>query len=165
MPRTSLTRLNLFEGIIIGIYGNWLISLLDKISFTKALVIGETQFWYYQPFCIATSFVCLLLLVGIGVLKEQLLTRGLVVTLAFGHLTANSAAFFVEGYTFSNSFFLAIGILLFWLIYTSELVRSREVDRRKAQKTKAKKQQEYRSIYESVSLADDTEIIFYPYPT
>jgi hypothetical protein len=142
MPRTSLTRLNLFEGIVIGIYGNWLISFVDKISFTKVLVIGETQYWLYQPICIGFSFVCLLLLVGIGVLKEQLLTHGLVVMLAFGHLTANWATFYVEGYTFSNSFFLAIGALLFSLIYVSELVRSREVNRREAQKPKAKKQQE-----------------------
>jgi hypothetical protein len=135
MPRTSLTRLNLFEGIVIGIYGNWLISFLDKISF-KALAIGEAQYWSYQPFCIAFSFVCLLLLVGIGVLKEHLLTRGLIVILAVGHFLGNWAAFYVEGYTFSNGFFLAIGTLLFLLIYFSELVRLREIDRRKRAKTK-----------------------------
>jgi hypothetical protein len=151
VQRTDLTRLNLFEGIVIGIYGNWLISFLDKISFTKALVISSTQIWLYQPFCIAFSFVCLLLLIGIGVLKEQLLTRGLVIMLAFGHLVANWAAFFVEGYTFSNIFFYAIGILLFSLIYISELVRSREINRQRAQETEAKKREHW-SIYESVSL-------------
>jgi 4-amino-4-deoxy-L-arabinose transferase-like glycosyltransferase len=142
LPRTSLTRLNLFEGIVIGIYGNWLISFVDKISFTKALVIGDTQYWLYQPIAVGFSFVCLLLLVGIGVLKEQLLTRGLIVMLAVGHFAANWAAFYVEGYTFSNGFFLAIGTLLFLLIYYSELFRLRELDRRKSLRAKIKKQQE-----------------------
>lgn len=140
MQRTSLIRLSLFEGIVIGIYGNWLISFVDRISFTKALVIGDTQYWLYQPIAVGFSFVCLLLLVGIGVLKEQLLTRGLIVILAVGHFTANWAAFYVEGYTFSNGFFLAIGTLLFLLIYTSELSRLREINRRKVQRTQAKKQ-------------------------
>ena len=140
MPRTSLTRLSLFEGIVIGIYGNWLISFVDRISFTKALVIGDTQYWLYQPIAIGFSFACLLLLVGIGVLKEHLLTRGLVFTLAVGHFAANWATFYVEGYTFSNGFFLAIGTLLFLLIYTSELSRLREINRRKVQRTQVKKQ-------------------------
>lgn len=142
MPRTSLNRLNLFEGIVIGIYGNWLISFVDKISFTKELVIGQTNYWLYQPTCIVFSFVCLLLLVGIGVLKEDLLSRGLIAILAVGHVVGNWAAFYVEGYSFSNTFFLFIGIFLFLLIYMSELVRLREVDRRKALRAKTKKQQE-----------------------
>ena len=32
-------RLALFEGIIIGIYGNWLVTLIQIISFNSSLII------------------------------------------------------------------------------------------------------------------------------
>ena len=134
----SLTRLNLFEGIVIGIYGNWLISFIDKMTFTKPLIVGNMALWWYQPFCVAASFVCLLTLIGIGVLKERFITRGLVVLLAFAHISANWAAFVTEGLPVSTLFFLGIGIFLFMLIYSSEVIRLRENNRRKTLRNKAK---------------------------
>lgn len=125
----NISRVNLFEGIIIGIYGNWLISFVDSIAFTKSLYFFGHELWFYQPVCMIFSFVCLILLIAIGIFRAELLTRGLVVILAIGHFVGMWASLYVEGFTFKNSFFLGIGGFLFLLIYSCELWRVREIQR------------------------------------
>jgi len=118
-------RLSLFEGIIIGIYGNWLISLLDKISFTKVTVIFDIVFWWYQPTCMILSFSCLILLVFFSIFRPHLVTRRLVFTLATGHFVGNYAGLWAEGFTIKTLFFLLIGTFLFFILYFIEIERMR----------------------------------------
>jgi hypothetical protein len=78
-------QMNLFEGIIIGIYGNWLISLIDKISFTTPLIVGGYSLPWFQPFLIMLSIACLISLIAVGIFGGKLETHWEVLTLGLGH--------------------------------------------------------------------------------
>jgi len=125
--RNRLERLDLFEGIVIGIYGNWLISLVDKITFTRVLVLFGITLWGYQPICLVLSFAFLLLLVGFSIFRPNLVTIRSVLVLSVGHFVGNWCALYVEGFTIKNTFFLVIGTLLFCVIYICELIRVRRI--------------------------------------
>jgi hypothetical protein len=118
-------RLVLFEGIILGIYGNWLISLVERISYKPFAVLGPLADWY-QPYCLLASFGCLSLLVALGVFQPKYLSRWLVALTAVGHVSANYAVLYVEGVNLENAVFFLIGAVLFFLIYLVELVRIKE---------------------------------------
>ncbi len=117
-------------------------SFLDRITFDKTINVFGCELWFYQPLCVVFSFICLIALISIGVFKEKWLTRTLVYSLYLGHIVGNYAALFVEGFTFKNFFFLGIGIILFFLIYLSEIMRMRETKRRLSKRTKSNTQQE-----------------------
>lgn len=57
-----LNRMNLFEAVVIGIYGNWLISLVDKVSFLKEPNVFGVVFIGYQVMAVGLSFATLLIL-------------------------------------------------------------------------------------------------------
>lgn len=113
-------RLVLFEGIIMGIYGNWLISAVDKITFTQAL---------FQLFFMISSFAFLILFVGSWIFRPRWLFRNRrvgrynVAVFGAGHLIFIYLALLAEGFSFKNLFFFTIGAILFFIIYYIELRR------------------------------------------
>ena len=123
--------LALFEGIIMGIYGNWLISAVDKITFTNVLIFLGNPLWWYQLVCMISSFASLIALLGLGVFRPRWLFRNrwvsrlYIAVLASGHLLFIYCALYVEGFSFQNFLFFVIGCMLFFLIYISELRRLR----------------------------------------
>jgi hypothetical protein len=114
----GLGRLNLFEGIVIGIYGNWLISFVDKLSF------GEVLVWY-QPLCIFSSFFSLLLLFAFSIFRPRVVTRSFGFLLGFCHVVANFGALYAEGLAdmLDLKVFYWLGVALFLLIYIVEIRR------------------------------------------
>jgi len=111
-------RLDLFEGLVIGIYGNWLISFADKISFEKFLV-------WYQPLCVALSFFTLIVLFAFSMFRPKLVTEWFGFIIGFGHLVGNCGALLAEGLLQKNDLkvFFSIGSVLFLIIYSIELQR------------------------------------------
>ena len=84
-----LDRLNLFEAVVIGIYGNWLIDLLDKVIFEKEIWIFG---FYYQPLCMVTSLITLFFLFVYSIFAPELVTRRFGFILGYGHAIANLGA-------------------------------------------------------------------------
>lgn len=116
MPRAKSGKreiTTLFEGIIIGIYGNWLISLVDKISFD----------FFHQRIVITLSFGCLVILVFLGYIRPDLQKRWVVTTLSWGHLLFNFVAFIGEEITNKVVAFLGVGMFLFLVIFICEVER------------------------------------------
>jgi len=121
----------LFEGIMIGIYGNWLISLIEKISFTTPLIVGDYSWTWFQPFLIILSMVCLISLIAIGVFGGKHETRLEVIIFGLGHFAPICISLYAEGLILKDFFFLGIGGLLFIMIYASELLRVRQMEKTK----------------------------------
>jgi hypothetical protein len=125
-----LNRLNLFEAVVFGLYGGWLISFVDKISFSdKAIssifLIFTASSWAYQGVSVALSFFTLLLLFGFSMFKPNFMTRSWAFILGFGHSISNYGALWAEGLTIRLFMFWVIGTLLFCIIYAIELRRVR----------------------------------------
>lgn len=118
----NIDRINLFEGVVIGIYGNWLISLLDKISFEKK---GQFAGSWYQPLCIITSFSTILLLFAFSIFRPEFINKRMGFLLGFGHAVANIGALWVEGMTSKMWFFSLVGTFLFYIIFIIEMQRVR----------------------------------------
>lgn len=121
----NLDKLSIFEGIVIGIYGNWLISLLDKITFSRVPVFLGVVLWYYQAVCLVFSFACLLLLVGFSVFRPDSTTRLFVALMSIGHIVGNWCILYFEEFTLKNIVFLLVGVFLFFTLYACELYRIR----------------------------------------
>lgn len=121
----------LFQGIIIGSYGNWLMSLIEKISFTTPLIVGDYSWTWFQPFLIILSLVCLISLIAIGVFGGKHETCVEVIILCLGHFTPICVSLYAEGFILKDFFFLGIGGLPFFMVYTSELSRVRHMERNK----------------------------------
>lgn len=110
------SRLALFEGIIIGIYGNWLVSLIQIISFASPLII-------LQSIITIISLSCLIGLFAIGIFGGRLESRIEVVVLSFGHFFPICIALIIERSLIKDAFFLMIGGILFIMIYYAEFKR------------------------------------------
>ena len=121
----------LFQGIMIGIYGNWLMSLIEKISFTTPLIVGDYSWTWFQPFLIILSLVCLISLIAIEVFGGKHETRLEIIILGLGHFAPICISLYAEDLILKDLFFLGIGGLLFFMIYTSELLRVRQIERNK----------------------------------
>lgn len=124
MAEQRLKRLDLFEVVVFGLYGNWLITFLsDKISFEK-FPIGLNVFGsWYQDVCVGLAFGCLLLLFGLSVFRPDLTRWWSLFIIYMGHTASIFMAFVVEGMTKSNLIFMAIGLVLFYLTFIIELRR------------------------------------------
>lgn len=120
-----LNRMNLFEVLVIGIYGNWLISFIDKISFLKEPVVLGVIFSGYQVWCVGLSLATLLLLFAFSIFLPNAVTRWFGFILGIGHVVGNYGALFAEGFTMPLLVFYSIGVVLFLIIYTIELRRVR----------------------------------------
>ena len=109
-------RLLLFEGIIIGIYGNWLVTLIQMISFTSNLII-------LQSFLTLISLGSLIALLAVGIFGSRLESRFEVVFLSCGHFFPICITLMLERLLIQDAFFLMIGGILFIMIYFSEFKR------------------------------------------
>ncbi|MCJ7648791.1 MAG: hypothetical protein MUP85_09285 [Candidatus Lokiarchaeota archaeon] len=109
-------RLLLFEGIIIGIYGNWLVTLIQMISFTSNLII-------LQSFLTLISLGSLIALLAVGIFGSRLESRFEVVFLSCGHFLPICITLMLERLLIQDAFFLMIGGILFIMIYFSEFKR------------------------------------------
>jgi len=123
----QLNRLTIFEALVLGIYGNWLISLLDKVSFEKSVWIFGI---WYQSLCISLSFLTLIVLVGYSIFAPMFLTTRFGFILGFGHVAGNYGALWAEGFTWFTHFFFWLGTFLFLGIYIIELRRAAITRRR-----------------------------------
>jgi len=110
------SRLALFEGIIIGIYGNWLVSLIQMISFLSPLII-------LQSILTIISLSSLIALLAIGVFGSQLESHIEVVALSCGHFLPICSTLIIERLLIKDAFFLMIGGILFIMIYYAEFKR------------------------------------------
>jgi hypothetical protein len=115
---SSSPELILFEGIIIGIYGNWLITLIQLISFTTAYIL-------FQIVLTIISLVSLIFLLAIGIFGGRLETRLETTFLAFGHFLPICITFAIEGLLIQDTFFLTIGGILFFMIFYAEYQRAK----------------------------------------
>ena len=115
-----LSSISLFEGIIIGIYGNWLISTIMLISFTSTAV-------WLQILLVCISILSLIALLWIGVVGGKLETRPEVIFLAIGHYIPLGIALIIEKRDLSDIFQLLLGGVLFAIIYYTEYVRARKI--------------------------------------
>jgi len=113
-------NISLFEGIIIGLYGNWLISLIDKISFTQPLKNGGLSISWFQPFLFLISILSLIGLIAIGIFGGRLETRKEVSILSIFHILPIGLSFYLENLLLKDLFFLSIGGILFAIIYSTE---------------------------------------------
>jgi predicted ferric reductase len=120
-----LNRLNLFEALVFGIYGGWLISFVDKISFLKYPAAFNIFSWGFQIACVALSFSTLLILFGYSIFRPNFLTRWLAFILGIGHEVGNYGALWAETWTMQLLVFFLIGTILFFIIYAIELRRTR----------------------------------------
>ena len=120
-----LNRMNLFEALVIGIYGNWLISLVDKVSFLKEPNVFGVVFIGYQVMSVGLSFATLLILFAFSIFRPDTVTRWFGLILGVGHVTGNYGALWMEGWTTPLYIFYLIGLVLFCIIYSVELTRVR----------------------------------------
>jgi len=119
-------NISLFEGIIIGLYGNWLISLIDKISFTQPLRVGGLSISWFQPFLFLVSILSLIGLIAVGIFGGRLETRKEVSILSIFHILPIGLSFYLEDLLLKDLFFLSIGGILFAIIYSTEYLRAKE---------------------------------------
>jgi hypothetical membrane protein len=115
-------QLMLFEGIVIGIYGNWLVSLIQMMTYTGSLV-------FLQAALTLISLLSLVALLAIGVFGGRLENHYIVLILTFLHYLPLCAALAIEGLALQDAFFLVIGGILFSMIYMAEYTRAKFVER------------------------------------
>ena len=109
-------RLSLFEGVIIGIYGNWLVTLIQMISFISPLIIIQT--------ILATiSLLSLVALVAVGIFGGKLGNKFEVVILSIGHFLPICITLIMERLLIQDAFFLFVGGLIFFMLFYAEYVR------------------------------------------
>nr|KXH71744.1 MAG: hypothetical protein AM325_02600 [Candidatus Thorarchaeota archaeon SMTZ1-45] len=119
---TRNEQLMLFEGIVIGIYGNWLITLIQQITFTAILV-------NLQIILTLVSLSSLIVLLAIGVFGGRLENHYVVLLLAFLHFIPICITLAMESLLIPDAFFLVIGGILFSMIYMAEHTRARAAER------------------------------------
>ena len=115
-------QLMLFEGIIIGIYGNWLVTLIQLITFTSALIIP-------QILLTLLSLLSLVILLALGVFGGKWENHYVVLILAFLHYIPLCISLALERLLIQDGFFLVIGGILFSMIYMAEHTRARAAER------------------------------------
>jgi len=115
-------QLMLFEGIIIGIYGNWLVTLIQLITFTSALIVP-------QIILTLVSLVSLVVLLALGVFGGKFENHYVVLVLAFLHYIPLCITLALERLLIQDAFFLVIGGILFFMIYMAEHSRAKAAER------------------------------------
>jgi len=109
-------RLSLFEGVIIGIYGNWLVTLIQIISFISPLII-------IQIILTMVSLLSLVALVAVGIYGGKLGNKLEVVMLSIGHFLPICITLILERLLVQDAFFLIVGGLIFFMIFYAEYIR------------------------------------------
>jgi len=125
---TTLKRedLNLFEGIIIGLYGNWLISLIDKIDFEKITRL-DIALQVANVGMLIVSFLFLILFFGYSIIKTRSVPiKSLLEALILHFLTwLTLLLFFPKGNRMELVFFGFLGFVLLSTLMICETVRRR----------------------------------------
>jgi len=116
----QIRRLNLdfLEGIIIGIYGNWLISLIDKINF-------ETLSPLYIVF-LSVSFTVFAWLFIWTIVKGHPISFGKTIVVLAVHFSFWFIPYTIQGvFSIEKSFFSFVGATLFLALIFAEMARTR----------------------------------------
>jgi len=112
--RKRAERLNLLAGLLIGIYGNWLFSYMDKIQFSDNLTVS-----YTQGGLILVSFACFL----VFCVTVTLTTIRYDITFGIGllHIFSLVASFPITGRQADPRFWADsfMGIALYMAIFTA----------------------------------------------
>jgi len=118
--------LNLFEGIIIGLYGNWLISLIDKIDFEKITRL-DIALQVANVGMLIVSFLFLILFFGYSIIKTRSVPiKSLLEALILHFLTwLTLLLFFPKGNRMELVFFGFLGFVLLSTLMICETVRRR----------------------------------------
>jgi hypothetical protein len=109
--KDRLNKLAIFEAVLFGIYGNWLISFVDKIT----TLFPDIRSALLVIFVIL-SFFFLLTLVSLSIFYPKKMTRLHVIFFGVMHFACNFGAFFVEGMAPQFAFFLSVGGVMLILI-------------------------------------------------
>jgi hypothetical protein len=126
LVEARLDRLNLLEAVVFALYGNWLITFIsDKISFMKYPPNFNIFGIWYQEFCVAVAFACLLILFVYSIYRPHTISKKFLLILYTGHIVGIYAAFFAEGLTKPNIIFLLLGYALFLMTFILEIKRIR----------------------------------------
>lgn len=129
---TRNEQLMLFEGIVLGIYGNWLVTLIQLVSFTATLVDVQIAL-------ALVSLVSLIALLAVGVFGGKLENHYVVLLLAFLHFIPLCITLAMERLLPQDAFFLIIGGILFSMIYMAEHARARNVERMRVARQKSER--------------------------
>ena len=123
MSEAELNRWSLFEALLFGIYGNWLITFLDKVSFLRAPIYLNIFGFWYQSVCVGLAFFCLPLLVYLSIFKPMQTRRSYILIAYLGHFVGILGALSVESWTISLLIFYLIGVAFFIAIYVIQVIR------------------------------------------
>jgi hypothetical protein len=115
-------QLMLFEGIIIGIYGNWLVSLIQLLTFPPAIVIAQVSLTLISLFS-------LVILLAIGVFGGRWENHYIVLVLTIFHYFPLCISLALERFQVQDAFFLLMGGVLFFMVYIAEYIRAKDVER------------------------------------
>jgi hypothetical protein len=119
MRDDKLTKLTIFEAILFGIYGNWLISFVDKLTFPNTNILTSLEVGF-----VSVSFVSLFLLISWSIFQPQKLTRFWTIVLGLTHFGLNVGALIIVGSAMQYTFFLFIGAVMFLIICQVQYQRS-----------------------------------------
>jgi hypothetical protein len=120
-------RLTIFEALLFGIYGNWLISFVDKITFLNATPLFTVLKLSFALF----SFVFLIILVFWSLFQPQRLSKKRIIGLGIAHFVCNSGTLFFEVLGDTPKFigvyglFVVIGAIMFSIICNIQFRRTR----------------------------------------
>jgi hypothetical protein len=111
-------NLDLYEGIIIGIYGNFLIALVDKIDF-GAIPLFDTALLF-------VSYLAFIIYFIYQISAEHPMTAFWmnILLLAF-HYYGWLSAYLIQGITIERVFFSFVGVLLFGALFSAERKRTK----------------------------------------
>jgi len=124
--RPRLDRLNIFEAVVVGIYGNWLISFLDKLTLTNIEVtLLGIPIPYFQAFNLAFAFTALFIFFGFTIFRPNEVTRKFAIIMGIAHIVGIWVTMLFEVMTikFGLSYWLGIGLYL--VLFSTEISRVR----------------------------------------
>lgn len=128
--RQRLDRLTIFEAVVVGIYGNWIISFLDGLNFTNKGTILGFSIPYIQGLLVGFTFFTLLIFFVYTIFSPESVTKFFALIMAIGHIVGIGAIFQLEvmtpeGMTMKTWLFYILGIWLYSILFLTEIFRVR----------------------------------------
>jgi hypothetical protein len=123
MSGINFDRLTIFEALLFGVYGNWLISFVDKITFQNANILDILT--SLEVGFVGVSFVSLFVLVSWSIFQPQRLTKFWNIVLGMTHFALNVGTLIIVGLTLQYVFFLIIGGIMFFIICGIQFQRTK----------------------------------------
>jgi hypothetical protein len=119
--RQRIDRLNIFEAVVFGIYGNWLISFLDTLTLNNI----EITMWgipvpYFQAFNLAFAFTALFIFFGYAVFRPNQVTGKFASIMGVAHIVGIWATMVFEVMTIKFGLFYWLGIGLYLVLFITE---------------------------------------------